>query len=588
MTKHPLKRVFPDVPIAEPYGESQERRTTKVEVIGTRRARLLFEPYGIRENPFGPTPDPRFQYESGTHAEAKSALVMGLECGVGFQALIAPPGMGKTTILFQLLQRFQELARTAFVFQIQGDSRDFLSYLLSELGSDEQYSDLVRVQEAINKLLVREFREGRSTIIVVDEAQNLDTAVLETIRLLSNFETSKEKLLHIILAGQPRLADRLADPELAQLRQRIPIFATLVPFDLEDTSNYVKHRLQVAGCANHGLFTPGAVRLIWENSRGIPRNINTLCFNALLLARSANQLQIDESILQEVISDRQLDPLRLTVEAVPGATHELKAAQRLAAATPHPHRPPPWPILDAAISFRLSEIARQLQVSTGAEAVSIALDEGGQMVCRVKIGSTGPEIDSRVNTYTGLMGSCIRAAAILHCDDSEQDNRANSAACREFGIRSVTYIPICEQQSVIGVCGLLSSRPAAFQTISDVQLQSFADEILSVLGGRWVDPGIKVVPETANDPTDASKSPESELAPSTSRTIPLSDLAGEPETWSPVPESILGLEGVTAGRRQSTLSARTLRWMATIAGALVAALLLIYALELIRPIAIGR
>jgi general secretion pathway protein A len=588
MTKHPLKRVFPDAQIDKPYGESQERRTTKVEVIGTRRARLLFEPYGIGENPFGPTPDPRFQYESGTHAEAKSALVMGLEFGVGFQALIAPPGMGKTTILFELLQRFQELARTAFVFQIHGDSRDFLSYLLSELGSDEQYSDLVRVQEAVNKLLVREFREGRSTIIVVDEAQNLDTAVLETIRLLSNFETSKEKLLHIILAGQPRLAERLADPELAQLRQRIPIFATLVPFDLEDTGKYVKHRLQVAGCANHGLFTPGAVRLIWENSRGIPRNINTLCFNALLLARSANQLQIDESILQEVVADRQLD-LRLNVEAVPAATQELKAAQRLPAATPHPHRPAPWPILDAAVSSRLSEIARQMQLSTGAEAVSIALDEGGEMVCRVKIGSRGPEIDTRVNTYIGLMGSCIRAAAILHCDDSEQDNRANSAACREFGIRSVTYIPICEQHSVIGVCGLLSSRPAAFQTIPNVQLQSFAEEILSVLSGRWVDAVVNVVPETANHPTDASGSTESELAPSTSRTSRPSDAAGEPETWSPVPQSILGLAGVTGGRRQSTLSARNLRWMATIAGALVAALLLIYVLQLIAlPLAIRR
>ena len=239
------------MPIDKPYGESEERRTTKVEVIGTRRARLLFEPYGIRENPFGPTPDPRFLYESRTHAEAKSSLIIGLECGVGFQALIAPPGMGKTTILFQLLERFQELARTAFVFQIHGDSRDFLSHLLSELGSDEQYSDLVRVEAAINKLLVREFRRGRSTIIVVDEAQNLDTAVLETLRLLSNFETSKEKLLHIILAGQPHLADRLADPELAQLRQRISMLATLVAFELEDTE-----QLRQASPASRWLCKP--------------------------------------------------------------------------------------------------------------------------------------------------------------------------------------------------------------------------------------------------------------------------------------------------------------------------------------------
>src|SRR5207248_9045114 len=141
-----------------------------------------------------------------THAEAISSLIIGIECGVGFQVLIAPPGMGKTTILFSILERFDKVARTALLFQIHGDSRHFLRYLISELGGEAHDSDLVRMQETINQLLIRERRAGRQTIIIIDEAQSLNTPVLETIRLLSNFETPNEKLLQIILAAQPQFA----------------------------------------------------------------------------------------------------------------------------------------------------------------------------------------------------------------------------------------------------------------------------------------------------------------------------------------------------------------------------------------------
>ncbi|PYV64774.1 MAG: hypothetical protein DMG97_34000, partial [Acidobacteria bacterium] len=140
------------------------------------------------------------------------------------------------------------------------------------------------MQDTLNQLLIREHRASRQTIVIVDEAQSLDTSVLETLRLLSNFETPTEKLLQIILAGQPQLAQRLASPELAQLYQRISIRATLIPFDLEDTRNYIEHRLKIAGYRGPPLFTPAAVRSIWERSSGVPREINTLCFNALLLA----------------------------------------------------------------------------------------------------------------------------------------------------------------------------------------------------------------------------------------------------------------------------------------------------------------
>jgi general secretion pathway protein A len=279
------------------------------------------------ENPFGVTPNPHCLYQSRTHAEARASLIVGLKCGLGFQALIAPPGMGKTTILFDLLERFNQMAHTAYLFQLQGDSRDFLRYLISELGGEAPDSDLVRMQGTINQILIREHRARRQTIVIIDEAHNLDTSVLETLRLLSNFETPTEKLLQIILAGQPQLAQRLASPELAQLYQRISIRTTLIPFDLEDTRKYIEHRLKVAGYRGLPLFTPAAVRSILERSGGVPREINTLCFNALLLATAVKQEQIDSDVLHEVVADLDLNPIVFNKDKLSRGIRGVQAAE---------------------------------------------------------------------------------------------------------------------------------------------------------------------------------------------------------------------------------------------------------------------
>ena len=274
------------------------------------RYKLLYERYGLSENPFGFTPDPRYLYESQTHAEARSSLIVGIECGVGFQALIAPPGMGKTTLLSNILEHFDRVARTAFLCQTQGDSRDFLRTLITEFGGEAHESDLVHMQDTINQLLLRERRAGKQTIAIIDEAQSLDPAVLETLRLLSNFETSNEKLLHVILAGQPQLAQRLASPAFAQLSQRICMVTRLVPFNLEDTKKYIEHRLAIAGYKGRPLFTSQAVTLIWEQSGGIPREINRFCFNALLLATAVGREQVDSDVLCEVVDDLHLGRAR--------------------------------------------------------------------------------------------------------------------------------------------------------------------------------------------------------------------------------------------------------------------------------------
>lgn len=264
---------------------------------------MFLDYYGLREQPFGVTPDPRFLYLSPAHREALASLYYGIEAGRGFLSLIAKPGMGKTTLLFHLLEKFRNTARTAFIFQTQCSSREFMRFLLAEVGFETYEQDFVRLHEEFNKLLLQEARAGRRFIIVVDEAQNLEPSVLETIRLLSDFETPRAKLLQIILAGQPELADKLATHKLSQLRQRISLLNGLMPFSIEESAKYIHHRLKIAGHSGAPLFAPAAIEAIGQFTEGIPRNINNLCFSALSIGCAMREKIIGLSVVEEVISD---------------------------------------------------------------------------------------------------------------------------------------------------------------------------------------------------------------------------------------------------------------------------------------------
>src|SRR5579872_872544 len=233
---------------------------------------MFLKYYGLREQPFGVTPDPRFLYLSPAHREALASMVYGIEAGRGFIGLIAPPGMGKTTLLFHLLEKFRTSARTAFLFQTQCNSREFMRFLLAELGYGSDDQDFVRMHEEFNKRLLQEARAGNRFIVVIDEAQNLDPSVLETVRLLSDFETPRAKLMQIVLAGQPELADKLASPGLAQLRQRVSIVHGLEPLSVGEIKNYIEHRLRIAGYEGGPLFAPGVYADIARFTQGIPRN----------------------------------------------------------------------------------------------------------------------------------------------------------------------------------------------------------------------------------------------------------------------------------------------------------------------------
>ena len=237
--------------------------------------------YGLSEQPFDVTPDPAYLYLSPMHGEALSSLSHGIQNLRGFMALVAEPGMGKTTLLNRLMEELHETARTVFLFQTQCNSRELLRYLLSELGVESEAMDVVSMHRALNEILFQEMLNGRRFVLIIDEAQNLDASTLETIRLLSDFETSHAKLIQIVLAGQPQLIETLLRPNLSQLRQRIAILTNLEPLCASETSQYIEHRLRAAGSPNGAIFTPEAVALIAERSHGIPRSINNLCFNAL-------------------------------------------------------------------------------------------------------------------------------------------------------------------------------------------------------------------------------------------------------------------------------------------------------------------
>ncbi len=278
---------------------------------------MFLEFWKLREQPFGVTPDPRYLYFSPGHREALASLFYGIETGRGFLSLVAPPGMGKTTLLFQLLRRWKGHVHSAFLFQTQCNSRELIRYLLADLGVKNDGEDMVRMHSELNDFLFRETKAGRRVVVFIDEAHNLSTPVLETVRLLSNFEAPDKKLMQIVLTGQPELAQRLARPELAQLRQRIAVQTQLDPLSPAEVARYVNHRLHVAGYQGQELFTSPALDLVARYSGGIPRLINVVCFNALSLGFAGRHNQINPDIVREAAKDVALATPEPTPKAAP-------------------------------------------------------------------------------------------------------------------------------------------------------------------------------------------------------------------------------------------------------------------------------
>ncbi len=264
--------------------------------------------FGFDSDPFRVNPDPRFLYLSESHREALAILVYAVRERKGFSALTGEVGTGKTTILNAMLRRLEPSTQTAYLFNTALSVEDFFVYLFDELELDpiEPFRKSAALR-ALNTYLIGRLRDAKQTVLVIDEAQNLSTELLEEIRMLSNLETPTSKLLQIILVGQPELAEKLARPELRQLRQRIELRHSLVPLESREAAEYVRERLMIAGHPTGEIFTGSALRALHHVSGGIPRVINVICDNALLTAFSKQAAKVPAQMVSEAAADLGLE-----------------------------------------------------------------------------------------------------------------------------------------------------------------------------------------------------------------------------------------------------------------------------------------
>lgn len=259
--------------------------------------------FGLREMPFSITPDPAYLYMSPRHQEALGHLLYGTGQYGGFVQLTGEVGTGKTLVVRTLLAQKIEGVDVAMVHNPRQSEREFLASVCDELHveyrSDASLKELV---DALNHALLQTHAAGRRTVLIIDEAQNLEPGVLEQIRLLTNLETHKEKLLRIMLIGQPELIDLLARPDLRQLAQRITARYHLTPLSEPETREYIRHRLRVAG-GDPGLFSPEAIQAVQQESRGVPRLINILCDRALIGAYGSHQKQVSGALVRQAAAE---------------------------------------------------------------------------------------------------------------------------------------------------------------------------------------------------------------------------------------------------------------------------------------------
>jgi len=258
--------------------------------------------YGLEREPFGVTPDPDFLFMTPGHREALAQLLYAIQERKGFILLTAEVGMGKTTLLQALRNELDSTTAVAYVSNSMLPFQGILEYMLEEFEIEKPGESHAQRLVALQTFLLERHRAGQNTVLILDEAQNLYPQTLEQIRLLSNFETTKEKILQIVLVGQPELQARLEMPDLRQLKQRIGMLCAIPPMTPAGTRNYIRTRLRMAGARDAGLFTDDALSRIADYAGGIPRVVNTVCDHCLLIGYADQTRRIDPGIVEQAIT----------------------------------------------------------------------------------------------------------------------------------------------------------------------------------------------------------------------------------------------------------------------------------------------
>ncbi len=282
--------------------------------------------YQLKEKPFNLTPDPKFIYFTERHCEALANLVYGIRERKGFLVLSGEVGTGKTTLVNALLDTLDRTGvLSAFIFNPILTSAEFFEFLLADLNLRADGRSKSQCLIRLNALLLERYRAGQMTVLIVDEAQNLSAELLEEIRLLTNLETSTEKLLQIVLVGQPELSLKLNSPELRQLKQRIGLRCYLEPLTLQEVREYIKTRLEIAGLPDQKIFPENCITEIFRRTSGIPRLINTICDNALVTGYACDTRILSPGIIAEVADD--LDILELGHSALSKGSNDSRLSR---------------------------------------------------------------------------------------------------------------------------------------------------------------------------------------------------------------------------------------------------------------------
>jgi general secretion pathway protein A len=262
--------------------------------------------FGFVELPFSVSPDPRFFYSNPVYREALVTLHYGIEARKGFVIVTGEAGTGKTTLLRMLMHNLDSAIHTAFIFNPRLSFTALLRFILSDLGVASSAKDRLKLTEQLNSHLIEQLKKGETVALLVDEAQALSDEILEELRLLSNLETDREKLLQIVLMGQPELERKLDEPELRQLKQRVTLRCRLLPLSQHEVGLYIALRLKTAGYEGKELFAAEAVEKITHYSNGIPRLVNVVCDNALVIASAASKKRVSAEMIEEVARDLKL------------------------------------------------------------------------------------------------------------------------------------------------------------------------------------------------------------------------------------------------------------------------------------------